>query len=209
VQETAENRRIFNELEKQGYVIKMGDWTGFDSFVIPFTLESKAYFDDEEESLPLSTVAKTLKKAFSSDYLSEQIETMLKMSTENPTEAIGKAKELIESCCITILEKTNIATDTKWNVGQLVDKTMETLGITPKQVPASTPDAENIKAILGNLRAIAGNIAELRNTYGSGHGKGANYKGLPPKDAKLAVGASITLVNYLWETYEWRKTNVK
>jgi len=40
-----------------------------------------------------------LKNNFSSDYLSKQIDLMLQMQVSNPTNAIGMAKELIESCC--------------------------------------------------------------------------------------------------------------
>ncbi|WP_211367464.1 abortive infection family protein [Sporomusa termitida] len=61
-----------------------------------------------------------------------------------------------------------------------------------------------MKAILGNLRAIATNLAALRNPYGSGHGKSATYKGLEERHAKLAVGSSITFVNFLWDTHERR-----
>ena len=68
----------------------------------------------------------------------------------------------------------------------------------------STSESRTVKAILGNLHGVAGNIAELRNAYGSGYGKSASYKGLIVRHAKLAVGSSITLVNYLWDTYEWR-----
>ncbi|NLO49084.1 MAG: abortive infection family protein [Clostridiales bacterium] len=59
--------------------------------------------------------------------------------------------------------------------------------------------------MLGNLHGLAGNIAELRNPYGSGHGKSASFKGLNVRHTMLAVGSSITLVNYLWDTYEWRE----
>ncbi|MDR1358549.1 MAG: abortive infection family protein [Coriobacteriales bacterium] len=52
---------------------------------------------------------------------------------------------------------------------------------------------------------LSSHIAELRNLYGSGHGKSASYKGLTTLHAKLAVGSNITLVNYLWDTYECRK----
>ncbi len=53
---------------------------------------------------PLAPNAEALKDKFSSEYLSKQIELMLKMQSENPTSAIGQAKELIESCCKTILD---------------------------------------------------------------------------------------------------------
>lgn len=44
---------------------------------------------------------------------------------------------------------------------------------------------------------VAGGIAELRNPYGTGHGKPDSYKGLTVRHAKLAVGSATTLVEYL------------
>ena len=59
----------------------------------------------------LASAAIRLKEKFSSEYLSAQIDLMLKMQSENPTEAIGKAKELIESCCKTILDEKGVEWD--------------------------------------------------------------------------------------------------
>lgn len=56
----------------------------------------------------INEFAKELECQFSSEYMSAQISIMMKMTKENPTEAIGKAKELIESCCKTILEERNM-----------------------------------------------------------------------------------------------------
>lgn len=50
----------------------------------------------------MNEFAKELEQRFSSEYMSSQISIMMKMTKENPTEAIGKAKELIESCCKTV-----------------------------------------------------------------------------------------------------------
>jgi hypothetical protein len=58
---------------------------------------------------------------------------------------------------------------------------------------------------LGNLRGITSGLAELRNPYGSGHGKSANYKGLSERHAKLAIGCSATLVNFIWDCYEFQQ----
>jgi hypothetical protein len=154
---------------------------------------------------PFTDAGETLKEKFSSDYVSTQIDIMLKMQNENPTEAIGKSKEFIESCCKTILESSQEPVNKDWNVSQLVKATMKFLEISTDNVDESTSESRTVKAILGNLHGVAGNIAELRNAYGSGHGKSATYKGLTVRHAKLAVGSSITLVNYLWDTYEWRK----
>lgn len=154
---------------------------------------------------PFTNAGETLKEKFSSAYVSTHIDIMLRMQNENPTEAIGKSKEFIESCCKTILEESQAAIDKDWNVSQLVKATMKLLEISTDNVDESTAESKTVKAILGNLHGIAGNIAELRNAYGSGHGKSASYKGLNIRHAKLAVWSSITLVNYLWDTYEWRK----
>lgn len=146
--------------------------------------------------------AEELKKKFSSEFLNQEIDLMYKMQKVNPTEAIGKAKELIESCCKTILEQNEVEMDKKWDVGNLVDETVKLLEITPKNIPENIPEAKAMRAILGNLIAIASNMATLRNAYGSGHGKSASYKGLQERHAKLAIGSSVTLVNFLWDSFE-------
>lgn len=164
---------------------------------------------DRITSNNFSTFAtQSVKEAFSSEYINKQMSIMLENQSTNPTEAIGKAKELIESCCKTILEQKGIAINSKWDVGNLVDETMKLLEITPKHIPDTAKEAEAIKAILGSLKGIASQIAIIRNAYGSGHGKSASYKGLQERHAKLAIGSSITLVNFLWDSFERKnKTN--
>ena len=136
---------------------------------------------------PFTDAGEALKEKFSSAYVSTQIDIMLKMQNENPTEAIGKSKEFIESCCKTILEESKATIDKDWNVSQLVKATMKLLEISTDNVDESTTESRTVKAILGNLHGIAGNIAELRNAYGSGHGKSASYKGLTVRHAKLVI----------------------
>ncbi len=152
--------------------------------------------------------AKSVEEAFSSEYINKQMSIMLENQSTNPTEAIGKAKELIESCCETILERNGITPNKDWKLNQLVDETMKLLEITPKHIPDTAKEATAIKAILGSLRGIATNIAIIRNAYGSGHGKSASYKGLQERHAKLAIGSSVTLVNFLWDSFE-RKNSIR
>lgn len=155
---------------------------------------------------PLQPIAKDLIDCFDSTYMKRQINLMLEMTEVNPTEAIGKAKELIESCCKTVLEKKSIACDKTWDVQRLATETMKTLKLMPRDIPNNAREAENMKALLNNLLQITSRMAELRNPYGSGHGKSASYRGLEPRHAQLAVGASITLVKFIWDTYEQRGT---
>ena len=73
-------------------------------------------------TIVVSTV-RSLQQEFSSEHLSSEMNLMLKMQDENPTEAIGKAKELVESCCKTILEANDVTVDRKWELSKLVSET--------------------------------------------------------------------------------------
>ena len=64
------------------------------------------------------------------------------------------------------------------DVPQLTNKTLDALNLLPSNIQATDQGADAIKAILGNLRAIPSKLAEIRNPFGSGHGKSASFKGL-------------------------------
>lgn len=74
----------------------------------------------------------------------------------------------------------------------------QALNLLPSNVQSTDRGADAIKAVLGNLRAIPTKLAEIRNPFGSGHGKSASFQGLEVRHAKLAVGSSITFVDFIW-----------
>lgn len=138
--------------------------------------------------------------------IDRQIMRMEKSVEEDPDLAIGTAKELIESCCKTILNELNIPFDEKkLDVPQLSKLTQENLKLTPQAIDPDAKGAHITKKILGNLSQIAHNMAELRNQYGTGHGKDGKSSGLQPRHARLAVTASSALVHFLFETFQDRK----
>lgn len=143
---------------------------------------------------------------FNSDYIDNQINMMMDSIDKNPTEAIGKTKELIETCCIIILENRGISIDKNWSVQQLSKQAVKSLKLTPDDIPDSAKASDTIKKLLSNLASICGYMAELRNPYGSGHGKSASYKGLSSRHARLAVGATASVVSFLWATYKEQKS---
>lgn len=57
--------------------------------------------------------------------------------------------------------------------------------------------------MLGSLRAIPTKLAEIIKPFGSGHGKSASFQGLEVRHAKLAVGSSITVVDFILSIYEY------
>lgn len=150
----------------------------------------------------MTRATENLKIKFSSEYLSRQIDLMVTMQTTDPTNAIGMAKELIESCCKTILDEMQISYSKNDDVPQLADKTMNALNLLPSNVQSTDRGADAIRAVLGNLRAIPTKLAEIRNPFGSGHGKSASFQGLEIRHAKLAVGSSVTFVDFIWSSYE-------
>lgn len=165
----------------------------------------KPIIERERSGVVVQVQRSDLEQSFTSEYMRRQIDMLFKAREANPTEAIGKSKELIESCCKTILEKNGESYEKGWTVSELVKATTKFLDITANSINEDQPAGDTIKKILHSLAAIAGGIAELRNPYGSGHGKSDNYQGLSTRHAKLAVGSSVSLVEYLWDAHLWRQ----
>ncbi len=166
-------------------------------------VKCKEIVDRENKSDKVfGSVSEQLKEKFSSDYITKQIDLMVESCEENPTEAIGKAKELLESCCKTILEAENETITKDDNVSKLVSKTLKLIKV-PNLDAITDQDEEGfVKQITGGLNSITSGITNLRNHYGSGHGKSNTFKGLTKRHAELAVGSSVTLVRYIWDTYK-------
>ena len=79
----------------------------------------------------------------------------------------------------------------------------EELNLVPDGI-ADAQKAKSIKSLLGNLATITQSLAELRNLYGTGHGKDGKMKGLSTRHARLAVGAATTLAVFLFDTHQER-----
>lgn len=148
---------------------------------------------------------KQLIEKFNAEYISQQINLMESAIENAPHVAIGTAKELIESCCKNILHERGKEINKSWNLLELSRETYKELQLLPMDVPEERKASKTIKSILGSLTMVVQGISELRNDYGSGHGKKAEFQGLNPRHAKLAVGAATTLAIFLLETHEIRK----
>jgi len=141
---------------------------------------------------------------FNMPELQRQIERMKSAVEDDPGLAIGTAKELVETTCKTILEDRGIPFDEEADIGKLIKETRKTLGLVPVTIPDSTKGADTIRRLLSNLGNVAQGLGELRNLYGTGHGKHGKAKGLSPRHARLAVGAAATLAMFLLETHHER-----
>ncbi|MCZ7620156.1 MAG: abortive infection family protein [Myxococcota bacterium] len=155
-------------------------------------------------STPGITVAKEAFSGADAGYVAQQITRMEAAVQNDPGLAIGTAKELVETCCRTILVERGIEVPRNPDLAQLVKLTGKELELTPGDIPEQAKAAETIKRLLSNLATITQGIAELRNQYGTGHGKEATSRGLTSRHAKLAVGAASTLAIFLVETHRQR-----
>lgn len=150
--------------------------------------------------IPVAT-PEVITNALSTDYVMQQVNRMQSEVESDPTLAIGTAKEFLETICKTILNQRGIPYDDEIKLKPLVVLTCQNLGLVRESIPDAAKAAKTIRNLLSNLSVIAQYLAELRNPYGTGHGKDANFKGLQPRHARLAVGAASTLGVFLFETH--------
>lgn len=155
-------------------------------------------------SAPGIAVAREALSGADAGYVAQQITRMEAAVQNDPGLAIGTAKELVETCCRTILVERGLEVPRNPDLPQLVKQTCRELELTPDDIPEQAKAAETIKRLLSNLATITQGIAELRNQYGTGHGKEATARGLSSRHAKLAVGAASTLAVFLAETHRAR-----
>ena len=146
-----------------------------------------------------------LKEDFNSSYINKQIDLMVDMAEQHPNLAIGKAKELLESCTKTILNYLKIDFDPKMDLTPLVKKTYKALKLDPTSIDKDSKHHQTAIRILGSLSAITQYMAELRNEYGDGHGKDRDFRNLPPHYAHLAIGTATTVVRFMWDTHNINK----
>jgi hypothetical protein len=152
-----------------------------------------------------TALSTTVLASLGSPHLLDHVRRIERSLADDPAQAIGSAKELVESTLKTILEGLGLVYGKNDEIPQL-KAVQSALELAPNDAHARKRGAETIRKTLSNLGSVAIGIAELRNLYGTGHGKGRNYMGLTARHAKLAVSSSAALSMFLLETYEARSS---
>lgn len=148
------------------------------------------------------TAVQAVTTVLNADYVRQQTDRLLVALDEDAELAIGTAKEFVETICKTILEEKGLPVDPAWDFPKLVRGTMKELKLVPDQAASTTKGADVIHKLLMNLASVANGMAEVRNLYGTGHGKSAKTKGLQTRHARLAIGAASALAVFLFETHQ-------
>jgi hypothetical protein len=137
--------------------------------------------------------AKKIANRLSGTYIAQQVRRMQEAVEKDPDLAIGTAKEFLESLCKTILTERGIQFGKSKDLPGLVKLTIQSLNIVPEDIAELSQAEKTISVLLNNLGSIGHQLAEVRNQFGTGHGKSSDHVGLQRRHAKLAVGAAATL----------------
>jgi hypothetical protein len=134
-------------------------------------------------------------------YVSQQVTRMEAAILADPDLAIGTAKEFIETVCRTILKERGIPLPNDDDLPALVRLAVKSLPIVPDGLQGDGETEKMVVTLANNLASAGRSLAELRNRFGTGHGKAAGHSGLGVSHARLAVGASTTVAVFLYETH--------
>ncbi len=170
-------------------------------------LKSDGYNFENGKLLPFGQVVNFESLGDATSVLDKQhfqtyIERIRKSIDEDPELAIGSTKELLESTLKTILHEVGVTYGKDDDIPKLLKQVQKSLELVPEEVDDARKGADIIKVLLSNLGQVVIKVAELRNLYGSGHGKAKKSSGLSARHARLTVGAGITLATFLLETFE-------
>lgn len=147
---------------------------------------------------------RTVADVLDAGWMTMEIDRLENAIESDPPLAIGTAKELVETCCKTILTKRNISFTKSEDLGELTKKLTKELQLVPEGITDETKGADNIRLILRNLTQLTNNLAQLRGLYGTGHGRDGQHRGLQPRHARLAVASAVAFVDFVVATYNQR-----
>lgn len=120
---------------------------------------------------------------------------------DDPGQAIGSAKELLETTLKAILGLHGTGPETKLDIPALVKRVNVELGLDAAGVDSSGPGAAPRRKVLGSLAQIVNSTAELRNTgLGTGHGVSRGPV-LDVPTARMVVSAAVTVATFYAEAY--------
>lgn len=149
--------------------------------------------------------AHTVADALNAGWMAKAIERLERSIDTDPELAIGTAKDLVESCCKTILAERGVTFARGADLNDLTKLLVKEIHLVPEGVSDEVRGAENIRLILRNLTQLTNNLAQLRGLYGSGHGRDGNHRGLQPRHARLAVASAVAFIDFVADTHRHRE----
>jgi hypothetical protein len=120
---------------------------------------------------------------------------------DDPAQAIGSSKELLEAVLKAVLGLHGTGPETRLDIPKLVKRADIALGLDPAGVRSKDPAAAHRRKMLGSLSTIVNSVAELRNAgFGTGHGV-SRGPALDLATARLAVAAAVAVTTFYIEAH--------
>jgi hypothetical protein len=101
----------------------------------------------------------------------QEIQRMESSVHTDPALAIGTAKELVDTCCKHIADRMELELPKKPDTPDLVRAVLKGLKLLPENISDSAKGADSIRTMLRALTTLMQGLVEVRNLYGTGHGK--------------------------------------
>ena len=154
-----------------------------------------------EQTIPTLKDIQDIGSELNSDNNRKYVTRMMTNIEKDPELVIGTAKDWIESIFKTFLKTKKIEYSEDGNLPKLATLVFNEI----REISDEKNEAKSneiTRQMLRVLSTLVQNIAELRNNYGSGHGKESEKLQLGPIYASLAANAAATLVMYTIQTHE-------
>lgn len=123
---------------------------------------------------------------------------------KDPADAITAACAVVECMCRSILVELNCELPKDKALSSLYKAVKNHLNLSQDRDDLKFEADEDIRAILGALSTVAGNIGALRTKAGDAHGRERGHRRVDARIARLAVNAASTLSLFLLETWQLR-----
>jgi hypothetical protein len=146
--------------------------------------------------------AKRVAERLTGPYIAQQVRRLQEAADADPELAIGTAKEFLESICKTILAERGTPPGKSDDLPGIVRAAIKSVDVVPAELAVQPQLEKTVTILLNNLGSIGHQLAELRNQYGTGHGRSTDHVGLPARHAKLAIGSAAALAVFLYECHE-------
>lgn len=159
------------------------------------------------EAVPLDDVAEA-SSVLAVGELEAHVRRIRETIHADPAQAVGSAKELLETVLRTILGE--FGEKPAGNIQELLKRVQKKLKLDPASAD-DRPGADTTRRTLNSLGQVVVGVAELRNLYGTGHGRSRAAE-LERAHAKLTVNAAVTLATFLTDIFRasnWSIENPK
>ncbi|PCJ55343.1 MAG: ATP-dependent RNA helicase HrpA [Planctomycetota bacterium] len=131
---------------------------------------------------------------------SEFNRSLEKVNTE-PREAVSAACNILESVFKIYIDDEGLTKPTKQDLQNVWKVVRADLGFNPKLV-----QDDDLKKVLSGIFSIVDGIGAFRTHASSAHGEGRKLYNLKPRHARLAIHSAHTLVMFILETWDDKRS---